>query len=116
MAHEIALNHHEKFNGKGYPNQAKGTDIPISGRITAIADTFDALTSKRPYKDPYPPEVTYDLMKKERGEHFDPDILDVFLNNFDQFLDIRGKVLAFEGKPGQIFNLSERDRKNSEKE
>ncbi|SDU52667.1 response regulator [Desulfobacula phenolica] len=115
MAHEIALNHHEKFNGKGYPNQAKGIDIPISGRITAIADTFDALTSKRPYKDPYPPEVTYNIMKKERGEHFDPDILDVFLNNFEQFLDIRGKVLAFEGESGQGFKLSERDKINSKK-
>ena len=110
MAHEIALNHHEKFNGKGYPNQLKGTDIPISGRIVALADTFDALTSKRPYKDPYPPEVTFDIMKKERGKHFDPNFLDIFITNFDQFLEIRRKIGTFEGKTDQHFTLSERDQ------
>lgn len=114
MAHEIALNHHEKFNGKGYPNQLKGTDIPISGRIVAIADTFDALTSRRPYKDPYPPEVTYDILKEERSEHFDPEILDIFINNFDQFLEIRGKVGTFKTEANQNFMLSKRDRANSE--
>jgi len=110
MAQEIALTHHEKFNGKGYPNQLKGSDIPISGRIVAIADTFDAITSKRPYKDPYPPEVTYDILKKERNEHFDPEILDIFIKNFDQFLEIRGNVGTFEGESFQNFILSERDR------
>jgi len=113
MAHEIALSHHEKFNGKGYPNQLKGTDIPLSGRIVATADTFDALTSKRPYKGPYPPELIYDILKKERGEHFDPEILDLFLDNFDQFLEIRGKVGIFKGEADQTFMLSERDRTNS---
>jgi putative two-component system response regulator len=115
MAHEIALSHHEKFNGKGYPHQLKGNNIPISGRIAAIADTFDALTSRRPYKDPYPPEVTYDFIKKERGEHFDPDVLDVFIDNFDQFLEIRGNITMNEGAPYQRFTLSERDRTNHEK-
>jgi len=110
MAREIALTHHEKFNGKGYPHQLKGDDIPISGRIAALADTFDALTSKRPYKDPYPPNVTFDIMMKERGEHFDPDVLDTFINNFDQFLKIRGEVGTFEAKTDQFFTLSERDR------
>ncbi|WP_304511829.1 response regulator [Desulfobacula sp.] len=112
MAHEIALTHHEKFNGKGYPNQLKGIDIPISGRIVALADTFDALTSKRPYKDPYPPEIIYDILKKEKGEHFDPEVLDIFITSFDQFLKIRGKVGTFEGKTDQHFTLSERDRAN----
>ncbi len=112
MAHEIALNHHEKFNGKGYPNQLKGNSIPISGRIVAIADTFDALTSKRPYKDPYPPEITYDILKEERGKHFDPEILDIFIANFDQFLEIRGKVGTFEGEANKNFMLSERDKTN----
>jgi len=112
MAQEIAATHHEKFNGLGYPNQLKGIDIPISGRITAIADTFDALSSKRPYKNPYPPDVTYDIMKKERGKHFDPDILDIFISNFDQFIAIRGKVGTFEGEAFQDYMLSERDKKN----
>ncbi|MBT3387849.1 MAG: response regulator [Desulfobacula sp.] len=110
MAQEIAATHHEKFNGLGYPNQLKGMDIPISGRITAVADTFDALSSKRPYKNPYPPEVTYDIMKKERGKHFDPDILDIFISNFDQFIDIRGKVGIFKGESFHDYMLSDRDK------
>lgn len=110
MAHDIALNHHEKFNGKGYPNQIKGLEIPIAGRISAIADTFDALTSKRPYKDPYPPEVTLKILKQERGEHFDPDILDLFINNFDQFLEIRGKIGPSDADGFQDFMISERDK------
>jgi putative two-component system response regulator len=110
MAHEIALSHHEKFNGRGYPNQLQGADIPITGRLVAIADTFDALTSKRPYKDPYPKEVVYGILKKERGEHFSPEILDVFIENFDQFFEIRGKVGLFEGDAYGNFILSERDR------
>ncbi len=110
MAHEIALSHHEKFNGRGYPNQLIGTDIPLAGRLVAIADTFDALTSKRPYKDPYPKEVVYDVMKKERCEHFDPDILDVFIDNFDQFFEIREKFGVIEGDAYGTFILSERDR------
>ncbi len=110
MAEEIALSHHEKFNGKGYPQQLKGKDIPITGRIVAIADTFDAITSKRPYKEPYPFEVAYDLLKKERGEHFDPDVLDVFIENYDKILEIRGKVDAFQGEDFQNYILSERDK------
>ena len=110
MAHEIALAHHEKFNGKGYPNQLKGTNIPLSGRIVAIADTFDALTSKRPYKEPYPPEITLDILKKERGEQFDPDILDMFVDNFDTFLDIRGRIGISGSDSFRDFILSERDR------
>jgi len=110
MAEEIALTHHEKFNGKGYPNQLKGTDIPISGRIIAIADTFDAITSKRPYKEPYPFEMALELLKKERGKHFDPDVLDVFVENFDKIVEIRGRIGTFEGETFQGFILSERDR------
>jgi len=112
MAQEIALSHHEKFNGTGYPNQLKGTDIPISGRITALADTFDALTSKRPYKIPYPPEVTYDILKKERGKQFDPEILDIFISNFDKFIEIRGKFGTFNDETFQDYMLSERDKKS----
>ena len=110
MAREIALTHHEKFNGKGYPNQLKGADIPMSGRIVAIADTFDALTSKRPYKEPYPFEITLGILKKERGEHFDPDLLDIFILNFDVFLEIRGNIGIFKGDSFQDFILSERDK------
>jgi len=114
MAEEIALSHHEKFNGTGYPNQLKGTEIPVSCRIVALADTFDALTSKRPYKDPYPAEVTYNILKKERGEQFDPDILDIFINNSDQFFEIRSKIGTFERDAHQTFKLSERDKTNNQ--
>lgn len=110
MAQEIALYHHEKYNGKGYPEGLKGTEIPISGRIVAISDTFDALTSKRPYKDPYPPEVVFDILKKERGEHFDPMILDCFIENFENFLAIRGRIGPSDSNIVQEFMLSERDR------
>jgi putative two-component system response regulator len=110
VAREIAATHHEKFNGDGYPDKLRQTDIPMSGRIVALADTFDALTSKRPYKAPYPPEVTFDIMKKERGEHFDPDILDIFISNFDQFIDIRGKVGIFKGESFHDYMLSDRDK------
>lgn len=112
MAHEIALTHHEKFNGKGYPAGLTGEDIPISGRIVAVSDTFDALTSKRPYKDPYPPEVVFDILKKERGEHFDPEILDCFVDNFDEFLAIRGRTIESNPEIVSQFMLSERDRDN----
>ena len=114
MAQEIALSHHEKFNGKGYPNGLSKEDIPFSGRIVAIADTFDALTSKRPYKDPYPMDMVYDMIKKEKGQHFDPEITELFLKNFNAFIDIRHKF----GKPFQIelesFRLSERDKNGSQ--
>jgi len=84
VAEEIALYHHEKWNGTGYPHGLSGDSIPLAARIVALADTFDALTSKRPYKDPYHYEVACDIIKKERGQHFDPVIVDLFLSNIDE--------------------------------
>ena len=111
MASEIAMNHHEKFNGNGYPNGISGKDIPISGRIVAIADTFDALTSHRPYKDAYPREIVYDIIKKEKGEHFDPEITELFLENFDEFMEIRqGSKNPAQENSKKNFRLSERDQ------
>jgi len=92
MAEEIALNHHEQFSGKGYPQGLSGEDIPLSGRIVAVIDTFDALMSKRPYKDPYPPERTYDVIKEQRGKQFDPSITDLFLDNFTELVSIRENI------------------------
>jgi len=80
MAHDIALTHHEKWNGRGYPNSLKGDNIPLVGRITAIADVFDALTSERPYKKAWLVEDAVNLIKTEKGEHFDPKVVDAFLN------------------------------------
>jgi putative two-component system response regulator len=81
LAAEIALTHHEWFDGCGYPRGLRGTDIPLSGRIAAIADVFDALTSERPYRAPLTPEAAIEVMRRERGTHFDPDLLDLFLGS-----------------------------------
>ncbi len=75
---EIAAGHHEKFNGQGYPDKLAGEEIPLSARIVAVADVFDALTSKRPYKDAWPVEQALELLDKESGEHFDPEVVAAF--------------------------------------
>jgi len=98
LAEQIAISHHEKWNGKGYPQGLAGDNIPLVGRIVGLADAFDALTSKRPYKDPFPVEVALDIIKKDRGEHFDPAIVDVFLKNIDEILKIKQKN-TFERQP-----------------
>lgn len=110
MAEEIALTHHERFNGQGYPQGLSGEGIPLSGRIVAIADTFDALTSRRPYKDPYPPEMVFDIIRRERGRHFDPDITDLFLGAFEQLMAIRNKYGEVHHITLDDFSLSERDQ------
>ena len=75
----IALSHHERFNGTGYPQGLEGEDIPLYGRITAISDVFDALTSIRPYKQAWALEEAMMLIRDERGKHFDPKLVDIFL-------------------------------------
>ncbi|MGC8734398.1 MAG: HD-GYP domain-containing protein [bacterium] len=89
FAKEIALYHHEKYNGQGYPFNLKGEQIPLAARIVAIADVFDALTSKRPYKDPYPITDTIDIIKQEINQHFDPEITNIFLKNIKSIIEIR---------------------------
>lgn len=85
----IALSHHEKFDGTGYPNRLSGRDIPLEGRIVAVADVFDAISSSRPYKQAWPIEKAVDLLLEGRGRHFDPDCVDVFLDNLDDVIAIR---------------------------
>ncbi|MCH4888412.1 HD domain-containing protein [Acidaminobacter sp. JC074] len=80
MAAEIALCHQEKFDGRGYPNAISGQDIPLSARISALADVFDALTSKRPYKDAFSLEKSYKIILESKGSHFDPDVVDAFFS------------------------------------
>jgi putative two-component system response regulator len=94
LAQQIAISHHEKWNGRGYPQGLAGDTIPLAARIVGLTDVFDALTSKRPYKDPFPVEVALDIIKKERGEHFDPDVVDVFFENIDEILKIKDEVDA----------------------
>ena len=86
IAYDIAVSHHEKWDGTGYPNGLKGEDIPLSGRIMAIADVYDALTSKRVYKDSMPPEKAFDIIVEGRGTHFDPDIIDIVITIKDKFI------------------------------
>jgi len=91
MAHVIALTHHEKWNGKGYPNGLAGKSIPLVGRITALADVFDALTSKRPYKQAWSVEKSVDFIIEESGQHFDPVLVEVFIKNLPLIIDIKDK-------------------------
>ena len=74
----IALTHHEKWDGTGYPHRLSGTRIPLVGRIVAVADVFDALTSRRPYKEPFPLDRAYTILREGRGAHFDPAVVDAF--------------------------------------
>ena len=87
----VARDHHEKWNGKGYPRGLKGDDIHIYGRITAVADVFDALGSDRAYKKAWEDERIFNLFKEERGEHFDPKIIDIFFENLDEIFEIRNR-------------------------
>lgn len=86
LAGEIALNHHEKFDGSGYPNGLYGLEIPLSARMMAIVDVYDAMTHKRIYKDAIPKEKTLSFIENQKGKHFDPDLVDLFLNNLDRIL------------------------------
>lgn len=87
----IAYTHHEKYDGSGYPNNLKGEEIPLAGRICAVADVFDAVSSKRPYKEPWPLERVLNLLKEERGRHFDPKVVDLFIENLPEILEIQKK-------------------------
>lgn len=89
VAAVIAYTHHERFDGTGYPRGLKGEAIPIEGRIASIADAFDALTTQRVYKPAFEIGHTIDLMLKHRGEHFDPELLDIFFSSTDELVRIR---------------------------
>lgn len=92
----VAHEHHERWDGKGYPRGLSGEDIHIYGRITSLADVFDALGSKRVYKDAWSDEKIFALFKEERGKQFDPKIVDIFFENLDEFLKIRDKFSDFK--------------------
>jgi putative two-component system response regulator len=88
IARDIAATHHERFDGNGYPSRLKGTEIPLCGRIVALADVYDALTTKRVYKDAFSHEVARDIIVKESGSHFDPEVVAAFVAREAQFLTI----------------------------
>lgn len=91
VAAEIAHTHHEKFDGSGYPRQLAGEDIPLFGRIVAVADVFDALTSERPYKRAWSLEDAAKFLREWSGRHFDPQCVEAFLTRWDAMLEIREK-------------------------
>lgn len=89
MARDITWTHHERFDGTGYPRGLKGLDIPLCGRIIALADVYDALTSKRVYKKAFTHEAAKSIICEGSGTHFDPDVVAAFMNREEQFLQIR---------------------------
>lgn len=89
VASVIALSHHERWDGTGYPRGLKGEEIPLEGRITAVADVFDALSTKRPYKPAFEVEECFRIMEENRGSHFDPRVLDAFFASESEILRIK---------------------------
>jgi len=90
---EIAASHHEKWDGSGYPGGLKGKDIPLYGRICAVADVFDALTTTRPYKEAFSNEAAYDIIRKGRETHFDPEVVDIFFDKIDEIEAVQKKYM-----------------------
>jgi putative two-component system response regulator len=103
LAEIIAHGHHERWNGKGYPDGKKGKEIPIFCRIVAIADVFDALTTARPYKEPFSIEKSFGIIREERGEHFDPDIVDAFFAIEDIILQTKEKYSDIKKMDSSVF-------------
>jgi cyclic di-GMP phosphodiesterase len=99
MGRVIALNHHERWDGLGYPAGLAGTEIPLEARICAVVDFFDALTMDRCYRDALPNHEVYEMMERERGRHFDPTVLDVFFENRDEIERIQQ---SFFGTGGEV--------------
>ena len=91
LAQEIALTHHEKWDGSGYPRGLSKAEIPISGRLMALSDVYDALISKRVYKDAFTHDEAKNIILEGRGTHFDPDIVDAFIIREAKFIEIMGR-------------------------
>jgi putative two-component system response regulator len=92
----IALSHHEKWDGSGYPHGLSSTQIPLAGRIVAVADVFDALMSKRPYKPPLTIDQTVDIIRAGRGTHFDPEVVDIFLASLSDIVKLWDSAQAVQ--------------------
>lgn len=110
MGRDIAYFHHEKWDGSGYPHGLAGSDIPLPARIAALADVYDALSSKRPYKDPFSHEKSRAILLEGAGSHFDPDIVEAFLRKEDAFIEIRERFQG-SGDPSPIQTMVEAARK-----
>jgi putative two-component system response regulator len=106
MGRDIAFHHHEKWDGTGYPDGLSGENIPLAARITALADVYDALSSKRPYKEPFSHEKSRSIILEGAGTHFDPDVIEAFLRREERFINIR-EVFQGQGKLSPIQMLME---------
>ena len=104
MGRDIAYAHHEKWDGTGYPNRLEGEAIPLSARICALGDVYDALTSKRPYKEAFTHEKSKQIILEGRGSHFDVDVVDAFLARENQFTEISSNFHD-GGRPSKIQTL-----------
>jgi putative two-component system response regulator len=109
LAARIAQTHHERWDGKGYPLGLLGDDILLEGRIVAVADVFDALSSKRPYKDPFPREKCFDILREGRGTQFDPAVIDAFLDCSEEIVEIQLLLMDEEDRipKGEWENLAQ---------
>jgi putative two-component system response regulator len=109
LAARIAQTHHERWDGKGYPLGLLGDDIPLEGRIVAVADVFDALSSKRPYKDPFPREKCFDILREGRGTQFDPAVIDAFFDCSEEIVEIQLLLMDEEDRipKGEWENLAQ---------
>ena len=94
MAHRIALFHHERWDGRGYPHGLAGDAIPLEGRITAICDAFDAMCSRRVYKEAYPVDMAFGVIESELGKHFDPHLGRLFIEHRAEVLEIKTAMHA----------------------
>ncbi|MDX1692576.1 MAG: two-component system response regulator [Ketobacteraceae bacterium] len=106
FAQEIAISHHEKWDGSGYPRGLAGNNIPVSGRLMAIADVYDALISRRCYKDPFSHQYAVEFIRKGRGTHFDPVMVDKFLELTEQFRAIALRYADHEEEREMLQNLA----------
>jgi len=103
-AREIALSHHERWDGQGYPDGLSGENIPVSARVVTVCDVYDALTHSRVYKRAFTHEETIEMMLEQRGKHFDPTVLDCFLEHVDEIIKIRTEV---NDGPSEVHTLQE---------
>ena len=119
MGRDIAFGHHEKWDGTGYPEGLAGEDIPLAARIVALADVYDALRSKRPYKQPFTHEAAKEILLRGRESHFDPAVVDAFVARESRFIGIQ-EMLQDTGAPTRIEQIMETldalERRNAEEE
>jgi len=103
QGHVVALSHHERWDGNGYPRRLRGEQIPLAGRICAVVDVFDAMTTTRPYRPAYSPDEALETMRRGRGAHFDPGLLDLFMDRLDEVLEVRERLVEEAAAERQLW-------------